>query len=561
MKLRETFVSLFLVSLCVLAFGCGRDFSTPTMATAQAQTTTEQAVPVTVADVKRRALTETVKVVGTLVAERKVKVAAEIGGRVVSVAVDEGEKVGAGQVVVRLFDRDARMRVAAAEAELRTAKQRVGSADADVEIVSTDTRLTESQAAEQLRVAQARLEQAKNDVKLTEEKVEGDVALAKANLAAAAAKLKLLKAGARPQDIEYAKAQVDGAKTSVASAELAAQRAQRVAQRKRGLADRGFLPVQDAENAENDYEQAKAGVLYAQTQLRALEQALKLLEAGARPEEIEQTQAEVQAAQESVRAAEKNRGLIAQKKQEVASAEAEVRRAQKTLDAAKHGGARVRKTQQDVQVVRSSVSLAEANLRMANEELKKTVIRSPISGTVTARHVQPGETVMAGQPLLEIVDHNSLYLEATVSDRDVLKIGVGQRMTIQIEALKGRTFEGLVQEILPPADSTGRNFRVKIALPRKESLLHVGMLATGTIAIEPRSDALTVPVAALLADAPGATEGEVFVIENNTARKRQVILGARIGEIVEVRGGLSEGDKVVIEGQPMLKDGRRVQIK
>jgi RND family efflux transporter MFP subunit len=531
------------------------------MATAQAQTTTEQAVPVVVADVKRRALTETVKVVGTLVAERKVKVAAEISGRVVSVAVDEGEKVGAGQVVVSLFDRDARMRVAAAEAELRTAKQRVGSADADVEIVSADTSLTESQAAEQLRVAQARLEQAKNDVKLTEEKVEGDVALAKANLAASQAKLKLLKAGARPQDIEYAKAQVDGAKTGVTSAELAAQRAQRVAQRKRGLADRGFLPVQDAENAENDYEQAKAGVLYAQTQLRALEQALKLLEAGARPEEIEQTQAEVQAAQESVRAAEKNRGLIAQKKQEVSAAEAEVSRAQKTLDAAKRGGARVRKTQQDVQVVRSSVSLAEANLRMANEELKKTVIRSPISGAVAARHVQPGETVMAGQPLLEIVDHNSLYLEATVSDRDVLKIAVGQRMDIQFEALKGRIFEGLAQEILPPADSTGRNFRVKILLTRKESLLHVGMLATGTIAVEPRSDALTVPVSALLADTPGATEGEVFVVENNTARKRQVILGARIGEIVEARGGLSEGEQVVIEGQPMLKDGRRVRAQ
>jgi hypothetical protein len=60
-------------------------------------------------------------------------------------------------------------------------------------------------------------------------------------------------------------------------------------------------------------------VLVAQTQLRALEQALKLLEAGARPEEIEQVQAEVQAAGENLRVAEKSRGQLMQKKQEVAA--------------------------------------------------------------------------------------------------------------------------------------------------------------------------------------------------------------------------------------------------
>jgi multidrug resistance efflux pump len=108
-------------------------------------------------------------------------------------------------------------------------------------------------------------------------------------------------------------------KEVIANAERDTVYTERVMQRKRNLYERGFLPLQDAEAAERDWQQSKARVLVAQTQLRALEQALKLLEAGARPEEIEQVQAEVQAAGENLRAAEKSRGQLMQKKQEVAA--------------------------------------------------------------------------------------------------------------------------------------------------------------------------------------------------------------------------------------------------
>ncbi|HOM81237.1 MAG TPA: efflux RND transporter periplasmic adaptor subunit [Armatimonadota bacterium] len=518
-------------------------------------------MPVKLAPVQRQTLVERVRLVGVIAAERKATVAAQMPGRVVSVAVQEGDAVAAGDLLVSLFDGDARMRVAAAEAEVRRARARMQSARTDTQIVSTEAHTTEAQAAEDLRIAEARLEQARSELRLAEERSGGEVAVAKAELEAAQSQLRLLQAGSRSEEVERARAEVEGAKVAVASARRDADQAKRDWERKRDLGERDFIPRRDVENAERDWQQAKAEVALAESRLRNLEAALRQLEAGPRPEEVAQARAQVQAAEERLRNATRNDALLAQKRQEIAAAQAQVNRARKALEAARAADHRVRKSEHETRVVRSELEAAEANLRLARADLEKLQIYAPMAATVASRDVNPGEMIQPGQALLTLIDTRSLYLNATVSDHDVSRIRVGQPVEVRFEALKGRVFPGQVQEILPPTSPQERNFHAKIRLERREPSIQTGMLATGSGIVARHQNVLTIPEAAFLASAPDSHEGTVYVVEDGVARRRSVGVAARIDGMWVVREGLKEGEQVVVDGQAMLKDGRPVRVR
>ncbi|NLC55707.1 MAG: efflux RND transporter periplasmic adaptor subunit [Armatimonadetes bacterium] len=552
----------FLVPFCLLAGGCARRAPVRAVAASRAPAPpAAKAVPVGVVTATRETLVDTGQVVGTLTAERRATLASQIDGRVVSVAAREGMRVEQGQVVVSLFDGDYRTRLAAAEAELRAARHRLGGAEADAEVTGTEVRVAEAQAAEQVRIAEAGLEQARQEVRTTRQRVEADVALAQAQLAAATARVRLLRAGARPQELARAKAEVAGARASLESAEEERALAERNWKRKSELLARGYVARQVVESAERDWQRASAEAAQAKAQLESLQEALKLLEAGSRPEELAQAEAEVRAAEERLAAAKADAGVLAQKEQAALAAEAELRRARELLTAARRGDARVRKSHQESQATRYAAELAEANVRLARGDLEKTSLRAPIAGVVSVRQVEPGETVQAGQPLLEILDPTSFYVEATALDRDVPRVSPGQPVTLRFDLLGGQTVPGRVREVLPPAGPQERGFRVKIALGTTDRRLRPGMSASGTIQAGSRPDVLAVPVAALLADEPEARAGEVWIVRDNVAHRRRLRLGARLGARVEVLSGLTEGELVVVEGQQLLKEGRPVRVQ
>lgn len=542
--------------------GCRRAASTVPVTRAQASTVSSQGVvvPVAVAPVRRGTLEERVALVGVLAAERKTAVAAQSTGRVVAVAVREGDAVQAGQALVMLDDEEARMRVAAAEAEVRAARERAGIAESDVRIVEIDTRVTEAQAAGNVRVARARLEQARADLAVTRERIAGEIAIAKAQLASEQAKLRLLQAGPRPQELARARAELEGATVSVSSAEREAALVQKEWERKQGLAKKGFLPRKELEDAESALQQAHLNVERAQAQQRSLAEAVRLLEGGARAEEIEQARAQVCAAEESLRLAQKNQSAVKQKEQAVAAAEAELASAEETLAAARRGDVRVHRGRQERSAVESAVALAEANLRLAREAHTRLSISSPIAGVVTKRHVEPGETVLPGQALLEVADPASLYFDAAVADRGAPRVRAGQPVDLTFDGLKERRLTGRVQQLLPPTDSQRRDFRLRVSLATDDPQLRLGMLGSGSIRVDRHANVILAPVAALLESKGDADPPAVFVVRNGCAYRRPVTLGARSNTEVVVLSGLRAGDVVVTEGQTMLRDGRRVSV-
>ena len=469
---------------------------------------------------------------GELIAGRTEEVQDGLIGRVLNVVPAEGDRVRQGQVVVRLEDTDVRMRLIQAEG---------------------DARFAAKTAEEQVQAAQAHESRARTELSLMTKSVATAVTVAKARLAASEARLHLLKAGPRPQELARAEADSAVASTAVTRAENALAYAQRTRERKLLLLKKGFISQQEVDFAELNVSQAQANLESQRSQLRALEQTTSILKAGPRPEETAQVEAEIREAEENVRSAQGAEGQIEQKRQDLLAAQAELRQAKQSLQSlqwsSSSGSARM-----------ESANPARTRVELAREGWKRATIQAPLTGIVTLRKVEPGENVAVGSPLLEIVDPASLYVEAVLTDQNAVKVRAGQSVDLVMQAMPTQHFTGHILELVPPAASQGQGFRVKVALDSRAVQLRSGMLTTGFVHIGKHTSATILPAAALIADSPDASEGEVYLVVKEAVRHRHVRLGVRVGEKVEVLGGIREGDRVVIEGQAMLTDGQRVTV-
>lgn len=206
--------------------------------------------------------------------------------------------------------------------------------------------------------------------------------------------------------------------------------------------------------------------------------------------------------------------------------------------------------------LRYDLENARAANRLANLELSYANVAAPISGVVAQRSIKPGNFVQINTPILRIVDTSRLEAVLNVPEREiaVLKAGLPVRMTV--DALPGRTFEGIVDRVAPVVDSGSGTFRV-IASFAGGGLLQPGMFGRVRIDYDQRADALVVPRVALLDD-----EGEpaVFAARGGKVARVPVKLGYLDGEWAEIRSGLKRGDQVVVAGKTALRDGSAVQI-
>lgn len=206
--------------------------------------------------------------------------------------------------------------------------------------------------------------------------------------------------------------------------------------------------------------------------------------------------------------------------------------------------------------LRYDLENARAANRLANLELSYANVVAPISGVVAQRSIKPGNFVQINTPILRIVDTSRLEAVLNVPEREiaVLKAGLPVRMTV--DALPGRTFEGVVDRVAPVVDSGSGTFRV-IASFAGGGLLQPGMFGRIRIDYDQRADALVVPRVALLDD-----EGEpaVFAARGGKVARVPVKLGYLDGEWAEIRAGLKRGDQVVVAGKTALRDGSAVQV-
>jgi RND family efflux transporter MFP subunit len=163
--------------------------------------------------------------------------------------------------------------------------------------------------------------------------------------------------------------------------------------------------------------------------------------------------------------------------------------------------------------------------------------------------------------LAHVVDLDSVYLKGDVPEKYLAKVNKGQPVSVQIEAIPGRIFQGSVAEVYPSGSTANRNFSVRISIPQADATVRPGMSASGEILIGRRQGVLLVPK-----DAVDDQEGtqSVFTVDADKIARRHVITVIRTDRHnaeIAATAGLRVGDTVVTQGRKNLQDGAKVELR
>lgn len=205
------------------------------------------------------------------------------------------------------------------------------------------------------------------------------------------------------------------------------------------------------------------------------------------------------------------------------------------------------KTQLDV--MRQSMKNVEEN----------TVLRSPISGVVTARNYDNGDLYSGAQPVLVVEKLTPVKILLDVNEQYYRDVKVGMPVDhITLDAYPGEEFQGKVSIIYPTLNTMNRTFQIEVTIPNANQRVRPGMFARVALNFGSQHHVL-VPDQAIVKQT-GSGERFVYVVNDGRAYHRTVELGRRIDAEYEIIDGLQDGDVVVVFGHNLLNDGRQVNV-
>uniref|UniRef100_UPI0035B4B36A efflux RND transporter periplasmic adaptor subunit n=1 Tax=Hylemonella sp. TaxID=2066020 RepID=UPI0035B4B36A len=212
----------------------------------------------------------------------------------------------------------------------------------------------------------------------------------------------------------------------------------------------------------------------------------------------------------------------------------------------------------------ANLEVAQAKLALAKATADRLRIIAPFDGIAGIRNVNVGDYLKDGTDIVNLEDIDTVYVDYRLPERYQTQVKAGQRVSVELDALPGRSFEARVQAVDPLIDANGRSIGVRASIPNRQLLLRPGMFARVNTLFGVRERARVVPEEAIVPQG-----GRQFVIklvpgpDNDTlvSRRVEVKVGIRRPGQVEIVEGLQEGDTVVTAGQQRLqRDGSPVKV-
>ncbi|MGE4324004.1 MAG: efflux RND transporter periplasmic adaptor subunit [Sphingobium sp.] len=201
-------------------------------------------------------------------------------------------------------------------------------------------------------------------------------------------------------------------------------------------------------------------------------------------------------------------------------------------------------------------SSARANADLARASIGDRVIRAPFSGWLSLRTVSAGAIVSAGTPIATVSDISRIKLDFTIPETRLSRIREGLAIRAVSAAWPDRPFAGTIATIDPVIDPTTRAVRVRAVLPNPDRALKPGMLLTVSVVTGERRS-LALPELAVVGD---GEERFVFVVDDGKAKRTRVGTGVRQNGLVEITGGVKQGQVIVTDGVVKLSDGAPVRL-
>lgn len=268
----------------------------------------------------------------------------------------------------------------------------------------------------------------------------------------------------------------------------------------------------------------------------------------------------------------------------VQAAKANIKGVEASLDAAKQGA----------QAASFNVNSAQATANEARENLSRTEVYAPNSGIISMLNVKQGERVvgtgmMGGTELLRIADLTRMEVQVDISENEIVRVSVGDKVDIEVDAYLDSTFTGTVTKISNSSSVGGAaalvsndqvaNYTVNIRIDAEsyKGLMGKGKMPfrpmmSASVAIKTRTvkDVLSVPIQAVTTREEDGADPEddllevVFVVEGDSVTQRTVRSGLQDETNIQIVSGLNKGDQVVIEPytaiSTKLKQGMEVEV-
>ncbi len=213
-------------------------------------------------------------------------------------------------------------------------------------------------------------------------------------------------------------------------------------------------------------------------------------------------------------------------------------------------------SKQQLEQAELAYNLARNQLDNIRNQIAHATITSPIDGEVATRNIDPGETASVTQPVMSVVNIDSVYIEGTVAESEIALVKEGQNVSVKVNAAGG-SFQGTVKVLSPVANPQTKGYLLKIEINNEGHRLKPGMFAEILLVTREKQDVVVVPKEALVTR---GADKMLYVVKNDTVEERMVETGIEAEDRTEIVKGLAPGEKFVVEGQHSLFNKAKVTI-
>jgi membrane fusion protein, multidrug efflux system len=221
----------------------------------------------------------------------------------------------------------------------------------------------------------------------------------------------------------------------------------------------------------------------------------------------------------------------------------------------------VKEAEADILLADAQCEQARASLAVAAKALKDCKIVAPAAGQVQKKCFDKGSLLAPGVALYELVDNSRLEMECVIPSYQLAMIKLGQSVFFTTPTWGERRFSGSVSAINPTIESDNRSVRLKLKVANPGGELRNGMYARGEITAGRETQVFVIPRDALIPEKENSGRSGVYIVKDGKAHRIDVEVGGQQQEKIWIRRGFKEGELVITEIGPSLKEGIPVQIK
>ena len=500
----------------------------------------------------------------------EVRVSSKMGGKIVALYFDEGDKVKSGQILVSFDNDDITAQLLQAESGLDAAKAVLAELEQGARTEEVQVYKTQVLNAEiSVQDVQVNLENTKNQVQAS---LDSAYASALTSLQGAAnfGKNAILtisdiqKAHFNSNDQEGSR--VQNAKAIVVQSFLGGRYAGRWETKFISELGGGMFGIVNNVHSDQAFDDIDSTLLEMSAALNEIRQTLNTIPISNSLSSAEKTNliaqktiidgqiAAISGSQQGISVQKiANNSLVSAAEINLNSVLGALKNAQDQLVLIESGA-----SSEQVAAQKARVKLAQANVCQVQARLSETIIKSPITGIVNDKYIEVGEFAAPGQPLVTVINTDSIAIELGLTEFDIGYVWLGQEVRINLAAYPDEEFIGHIYYISQVADLMTKKFPIKIQLKNTNKHIKAGMVAQARIITKQEENIMAVPKESVFME---GDQEKIYLVNDGLVEIKTIKTELFNGSELKVIEGLFEEDEIIVNGNYELKEGNKVEIK